>query len=340
MNSFWLFRSNIRKNEYYHDIKDLKTFKNQCHDFYLLMPIWFLENNYFDEVIIWRLTETPQEDIIFDVCGRPFIQRWVSDFSECLKYPKPMISFWRGGFQEYDTVVSKSPDHFGLRLYLGAGRRIIPVFGGSYHRILLEDDNDIRQLQHLHPIPFYKTANPNIFKPLNLEKEYDICWPANFEQLKYKGQDYFMGLVGACPFLMNFKIVHCGNKVEVAKEMSKKYCTSNITFAGSVSREDLNILLNRSKIGVNMSNGQDGCPRTSTEILMSGTPLLMKESVRLLEYYKQKGVIVSSDRMMIKKLKAAVADYETLYNQVLEARNNELSFEKICEKNIEIWLKT
>jgi hypothetical protein len=281
-----------------------------------------------------------QDDIVFDVNGKSYIQRWVNSFDETFNFEKPSISFWRGGFPEYDAVTNKNPSFFGLKLYLGAGRRITPLFGGKYDKVLLEDDKDIVEQNKLNPIPFYKTANPNIFKPLNLEKEYDICWPANFAQLKYKGQDYFMSLVGACPFLMNFKIVHCGNRVEVAKEMSKKYCTSNITFVGEVSREDLNLYLNKSKIAVNMSNGLDGCPRVSTEVLMSGTPLVMKETVRLLHYYKQKGVVVSSDKMMIKKLKAAVADYENLHNQVLDAINNELSFEKICEKNYELWAKT
>jgi hypothetical protein len=281
-----------------------------------------------------------QDDIVFDVNGKQYIQRWVNSFDETFKFEKPTVTFWRGGFPEYDAVVKQNPSFFGLKLYLGAGRRIIPLFGGTYDRILFEDDKDIVENSKHNPLPFYKTANPNIFKPLNLEKEYDICWPANFAQLRYKGQDYFMSMVGACPFLMNFKIVHCGNRVEVAKEMSKKYCTSNISFVGEVSREDLNLYLNKSKIAINMSNGLDGCPRTSTEILMSGTPLVMKETVRLLDYYKQKGVVVSSDRMMIKKLKAAVADHEQLRSQVLDARNNELSFEKICEKNIELWLKT
>lgn len=341
MNSFWLFRSNLRPLEYYHQFTDLKTFKEKCHDFYLLMPLYFLEKGYFDQVMIFRLQpeSKKQDDIIFDVNGRLFIQKWVNNFSETLNFEKPKITFWRGGFKEYDSITKENPLFFGLKLYLGAGVRILPLYGGIYDLILFEDENDIRLNPKVSGIPFYKTANPHIFKPLNLDKKYDICWPANFSQIKYKGQAYFMNLVGACPFLRNMNIVHCGNEVETAKKMALDCHIKNMDFKGSVSREELNYYLNISKIGINLSNQNDGCPRVSTEILMSGTPLVMKETVRLLEYFKQKGVIVSSDRMMIKKIRNAVSNYRELQKQLLEARKNELSFEKICEKNIEVWQK-
>ena len=48
MRSFWLFRSDIKALEYYHEYKDLQTFKSKCHDYYLLLPLWLLENDYFD----------------------------------------------------------------------------------------------------------------------------------------------------------------------------------------------------------------------------------------------------------------------------------------------------
>ena len=70
MRRFWLFRSNLIPLEYYHEFKDLDTFEKNCHDYYMLLPLWLLQNNFFDEVTIWRLTKNPKEDIIFDVNGK------------------------------------------------------------------------------------------------------------------------------------------------------------------------------------------------------------------------------------------------------------------------------
>jgi len=336
MKSFWLFRSNLLHNEYYHKYKDLETFEKNCHDFYLLLPLQLLKDNYFNEVIIWRLTKRPQEDIIFNLSkGGKYIQKWVLNFNESLLYPKPLITLFRGGFKEYDILTKHNPKFLGLKLYLGAGKRVIPQYGGIYNKILIESEKE----SHIsNTIPFYKTANPNIFYPLNLERKYDICWPNNFTQLKYKGQEFFIKTVGVCPYLKKLKIVHIGNKPEIGKKLCKKYNVNNIKFIGLISRPKLNKILNQSKFGLVTSNLNDGCPRISTEILMSGTPLLIKDSTRLLNYYKQNGVIEFNNQNIFKKIKQGMKHYYKYSKEVLEVINNELSFKETCQKNIHHWI--
>ena len=56
MKVMWLFRSNIRELEYYHQFTSLEEFKEKCHDFYILQGICYLENDYLDEFIVWRLS--------------------------------------------------------------------------------------------------------------------------------------------------------------------------------------------------------------------------------------------------------------------------------------------
>lgn len=335
MKSFWLFRSDIKGLEYYHKYKNINDFLNGCHDFYLLQGLEFLRKNHFDEVIIWRVTKTPRDDIIFEVNGKKFIQRWVNHLSETLKYPKPHVSFWRGGFQIYDHVTKMNPKHFGLKLYLGAGRRIIPQYGGKYDILLMEDKRDFQKGKNC--IPFYKTASPIIFHPVIKEKEYDICWPCNFTQIRYKGQELFIKIISKNPFLKNLKIVHVGNKPQMGMKLCKKYGVDNIEFRGLVDRPLLNNLLNRSKFGLNMSNLQDGCPRVSTEILMSGTPLIVRDTVRLLPYFKRKGVVEVNENNVAKKIRENYNNHEVLRNSLIDAIETHLSFEKICEKNINLW---
>jgi len=337
MRIFWEFRSNIRALEYYHEYKNLKKFKENCHDYYMLFPLWMLENSYFDEVIIWRLTENPKKDIIFNVNGKKYIQRWVTNFRETFKYPLPDISFFRGGFYEYDEVTKVNPKHFGKKIYLGAGRRIFSQWQGKYDAYLIEDERDY--LKNANCIPFYKTASPNIFRPLDLEKKWDICWPCNFTQIKYKGQKFFIDLISKNPELQNLKIIHCGNKPEVGQAMCRKAGVTNIKFYGLTGRGLLNKILNQSRLGLNLSNMTDGCPRVSTEVLMSGTPLIIRDTVRLLDHFKSAGVVGVTKDNITNKITWAIEHYAPLKFELLDSIRGDLSFDFINQKNIELWKK-
>lgn len=338
MRRFWLFRSNLTSLEYYHKYTDLDSFVKYCHDYYMLLPLWLLQADHFDEVIIWRLTNSKKEDIVFDVNGKKYIQKWIRNFSETLKYPTPDISFWRGGFREYDNITRGHPDKFGYKIYLGAGQRINAQWGGKYDLFLMEDDDDLKQNPNTYP--FYKTASPFVFFPFKntiVNMYWDICWPCNFTQIKYKGQEFFIKAIAQSEMLRRLNIVHCGNKPEIGQRMCKEYGVENIKFLGTNDRIELNRVLNSSRFGLNLSNRLDGCPRVSTEVLMSGTPLIIHEQTRLLSYYKQKGVIEVNDKNIAKKIINAMEDYTKYKVEVSDAIRNELSFDQTNQKNIDLW---
>jgi len=337
MRRFWLFRSNLIPLEYYHEYKDLETFEKNCHDYYMLLPLWLLQNDYFDEVTIWRLTKNPKKDIVFDVNGKQYIQKWVTNFNKTFDYPKPDISFWRGGFQEYDRVTGQQPKHFGLKLYLGAGRRITSIYGGKYDVYLMEDKRDFND--KFKCVPFFKTASPHIFYPIEYEKRWDICWPCNFTQIKYKGQKLFVNAIANSPYLQSLKIVHCGNKPEMGKQLCARHGVTNIHFMGLVDRPKMNSILNTSHFGLNLSNIQDGCPRVSTEVLMSGTPLILNEETRLLDSYKKNGVVMVNEENLAKKIERAMEEKDDYKRQVKWAIENTISYDKINQKNIIRWQK-
>lgn len=337
MRTIWLFRSNILELEYYHKYRDLETFENNCHDFYLLLLLYYLKNDIFDKAIIWRLSKRKIQDIVFDVNGKKFIQRWVSSFREVYKYPKPDISLFRGGFPEYDEVVRENPSFFNKKFYLGAGRRLFPQYGGKYDTILLEDERDFNKSDNC--LPFYKTANPRIFKLLNFEtKKYDLSWICNFTQIHHKGQKFFISTVAKSSFLKSLHIVHAGNKPEVGEELCKRFNVTNIKFVGWVERPDLNKLINKSKFGIVTSNSMDGCPRASTEVLCSGTPLLIRDQTRLLNYYKKIGVVEFSENNLEEKVKQALSNYKKYFEDNLLSINL-LSIDTICKMNLDLWNK-
>jgi len=87
---------------------------------------------------------------------------------------------------------------------------------------------------------------------------------------------------------------------------------NNIEFIGELKRTKINKVLNKSKFGIVASNRQDGCPRVITEILTSGTPLFIKSETRLLDYYKNHGVIKFDNNNFVDKIKKGFQDYKEL----------------------------
>lgn len=334
MRRFWLFRSNIRHLEYYHKYKDLESFEKKCHDFYLLFPIWLLRNDHFDEVTIWRLGDMPRDDRVFNINGKKYYQRWVRSFSQVLRYPKPQVSLWRGGFKEYDDLTKESRD-LGIKLYLGTGKRTYPQYGGKYDVILQEDVKDYKE--GFNCMPFWKTGSPHIFKHEDQNIKWDICWPCNFTQITQKGQAEFIKAVAESPYLQKLKIVHCGNKPAVGKQMCKTHGISNIEFLGSQTREELCTTLNQSKFGLCMSNRKDGCPRIATEIMMTQTPMILSDKTRLLPIYKKNGVIEVNPENIEFRITRAMEYYSQLKSEIKYAVKNTISFDKICIKNIMRW---
>ena len=337
MRTFILYRSDLINLEYYHQYKQLEDFKKYCHDYYLLFPIWLLEKDYFDRVYIIRLTKNSKSDIVFNINGKLFIQKWVKKLDEVLDFPKPDVSFFRGGFRIYDEFTVNNPRFSNMSLYLGAGRRIFPQWQGKYDAYLIEDERDI--VKNNKCIPFYKTASPHIFRPLDLEKKWDICWPCNFTQIKYKGQKLFIDMISKNPELQKLKIVHCGNKSEVGQAMCRKAGINNIEFLGHIERGKLNKILNQSRLGLNLSNLTDGCPRVSTEILMSGTPLILRDTVRLLDYFRSAGVVNTNRHKLVENILWALEHRAPLSFELADAIRGDLSFDFINQKNIDLWKK-
>ena len=338
MKIFCLFRSDLKIEEDYHSIKNLEVFKKECWDFYLLMCINLLENNVYDKVIVWRLLDTKKEDITFNINGKFFIQRWIQDPNEIFDFSEKIdTSFFRGGFKFYDELTKKNPDFFGKKLYLGSSKRVTPQYGGVYDKILVESDMD--RILNVGSIPFYKTANPNIFKPL-IDKQihFDVCWIANFAQLRHKGHEYFIQQIEKSDNLRRLKIVHIGNNPDIGRHLCKENNVFNISFFGPKTRPEINEVLNMSKCGIVTSNEQDGCPRVITEILCSGTPILVRNKTRLLGYYSQDPRVcnIFPDEALDNCLVSTMYNWPAYKKWTIKNLEN-LTMVKICKLNVSLW---
>jgi len=335
MNSLWIFRTNMTNLEDYHQYTTLEDFKQKCWDFYILMGIWLLENKVFDECIVWRLSKKERPDITFKVCKRYFTQKFVKDFSNCFHFKSPQMTFFRGGFVQYDNIVRSNPYFFGKKLYLGASSRITPTYKGKYDKILVECNTDLKNIKK--SIPFLKTSNPNIFKPIDKKIMYDICIPANFSQMKYKGLDFLFCQISKSKILSKLKIISVGNQEKHGRKIANKYGLSNITFSGYVDRFKLNEILNQSRFGIVASDQKDGCPRTSTEILCSGTPLLVRNTTRLLKYYLDLPYVISFDDKNLEKIYIESNEKYDEIKKKISDDSNSLSMDTICNLNLKYW---
>lgn len=334
MKNFFLFRTNLTNLESYHQYKNIDDFKNNLWDFYIWICIWLLENTECEQSTVFRLTKNKSYSIKFKLPNNKiFIQRFVKSFDECFKYDKPNVSLFRGAFPEYDNVVKRNHKFFGLKLYLGASKRVYPIYN-FYDKILIEDERDIKN----NYIPFYKTGSPTIFKPLDLNKKYDLCWSCNFSQIKYKGHEYFIKQISQSKILKKLKIVHVGNNHKIGIDLCKRYNVNNIQFLGYKNRFELNEILNKSKFGIVTSNNKDGCPRISFEILSSGTPLLIRNETRILNYYKDlECVNIFKDNKLENIYINSEKNYNIMKSKNLEYLNSYLNMNNIMKKNIKLW---
>ena len=339
----WLFRSNLRPLENYHSIEDIETFKEECHDFYVLQLIWYLENEFIDEGIVWRLRPLSEHKTIsnkhWKVNGKWFSQVWVDEFEEALEQNTLAtdISFFRGGFPEYDRLTKhKSKHKLGTKLYLGAGQRVYPKYGGKYDKILFEEEVTFGK----NSVPFFKTAQSNIFYPkLPMATPlFDICYIANFSQLSYKGQEKFIKQVADSEYLQSLRIVHLGNKPEIGTALCDKYNVYNIQFKGWVDRDESNNIINSSKFGLVYSNQTDGSPRVISEILSTGTPLFISDQTRALNYYRCPGVISFNDADFERVVKVGMEHHFLIKEQAMKSRRR-FSMDLICQRNWKEWTK-
>jgi len=70
---------------------------------------------------------------------------------------------------------------------------------------------------------------------------------------------------------------------------------------------------------------------------MTGTPLILSDQTRLLPYYKKKGVIEVSDSNISDKIREGLTYFPKYKQDVMQAIKTTLSFDEICQKNIDMW---
>ncbi len=198
-------------------------------------------------------------------------ERWISNFETYKTNFVPNIVFARGAFAEYNYVLYKFSK--AISIAYGAGRRFLLQPGFYDYDIILQDSPEqveICKVQFPKSLTtlFIKPAADNIFYPVDCEKEFDICFPANATQ-PFKGHDFVYSTVPD-----HIKLLNLGNKPD-------RYKHGNNVTAFRVLRTEMAKHISRCEVGiVAVSSAVDSCPRVIPELLACDIPIVVLNDIR------------------------------------------------------------
>ena len=183
--------------------------------------------------------------------------------------------FARGGFDYYSPMLRDCKDAYKVRY--GAGCRFMPEPDIDYQLILVDTEHQKRAV-----LSHYPKANVHLlikpaavhFKPIECEKEYDVCYIANHQQARIKGVKWVYDTVPR-----DLKVLQLG------------YIDDCITPPPNIARKrvdriDMPKWISKCKIGIVPYDSIDSCPRVIPEMSACGLPVICLDTVNIGHFYK------------------------------------------------------
>lgn len=190
-------------------------------------------------------------------------------------YTKYDYIFARGGHPEYEPILKKCKNaHI---TYYGAGARIVPEKDLGYNLILCDTEEQVEKCKekypHIKASTWIKPAAKH-FKPIECEKEYDVCFVANCHskfQEKIKRVKWVYKTVPSY-----LKLLHLGK--------SSLKPPSNVTVK-QVSRLNMPKWYSKCKFGIIPYKSYDSAPRVISEMMACGVKIVVAKEVN---FWRQK----------------------------------------------------
>lgn len=257
-----------------------------------------------------------------------FIERFKPHFFDRKHDFDPDVIFCRGGFPEYDQVLSRFPKAF--KIYYGAGCRYLPKYKfKNYNLILVDSEKQLSharsQYRHIDSDLLIKPAAESVLKPKEKKYKYDILFSVNAH--KRKGLDFFLNNLPP-----DLKSVVIGS---VPQKISKQF--PHIDFTNQrLPRKDLPKFYSQSKVSICCSTSDDSCPRVIPESLCLDTPIAVLDSVHVWQnkYINDQTGIIKSQSEFFDGIKQMISNLDQ-YNPREYYLNNlsiEISANAIKEK--------
>lgn len=210
-----------------------------------------------------------------------FTERWIPSFATYDSNFVPDVIFCRGGFPEYDHILWKFFNNT-VKIYYGAGKRFLPQGGFMDYDIFLQDSpKQLEISKKAYPKAlstlYIKPAPDNLFFPTEVEKEYDICFPADGVPVR-KGHDFIYPTLPS-----KYSVLNLGLPSPRVKK------PDNVV-SYRVLKPQMPMEMQKCKIGIVASTIQgkmswDSCPRTIPEMLACNIPIVVLDE---LEFWADK----------------------------------------------------
>ncbi len=212
--------------------------------------------------------------------AKNFTERWIPSFATYNNSFCPDVIFCRGGFPQYHHVLKRFP--FAIKIYYGAGSRFLPQSGFKDYDIILQDSpKQVELSKQAFPNAlstlYIKPAPDNLFYPMETEKEYDVCFPADGRPVR-KGHDFVYPTLPK-----KYKVLNLGFPSNRVKK------PDNVT-SYRVLKPEMPKHMQKCKVGIIASTIQgkmsgDSCPRTIPELLACDIPIVVLDE---LEFWADK----------------------------------------------------
>lgn len=235
-----------------------------CDDVWSHLFINMLTDVDYGELWYWNGNRTKR-------FAHNFTERWLPTFSKHIVDFVPDVIFCRGGFLEYHPTLKRFPK--AIKIYYGAGRRFLPQTGFDDYDIILQDSPEQveickKKFPNSLTTLFIKPAPDNIIYPVDVEKEYDVCFPANGAQA-FKGHKFVYKTVPK-----DIKLLNLGNN-------PRGYRYPNNVTSYRVLRTEIAKHYSKCKMGIVVVDSDiDSCPRIIAEMLACGLPIVVLKGVR------------------------------------------------------------
>jgi hypothetical protein len=183
---------------------------------------------------------------------------------------KPDVIIARGGFREYDCLLWKYEN--AKKIYYGANHGCIPPKGIKYWGIMVDSERQAKLIESrkLRPLLFFKPAPP-IFKPVDIQKKYDVCFVAIHPNDSRKNVRW---VYKTCP--KSLKVLQLGNAPRGIK-VPKNFTIKKVRHA-KVPRA-----MNKCHVLAAPYKSEDSGPRVITEALACNVrPFMLPET----EYWR------------------------------------------------------
>lgn len=165
----------------------------------------------------------------------------------------------------YFPIINLAKDIPTKKILMSSGGDKWNDFPEGYDTVIVEREYQKYYINHNNIVMVHNGADLEIFKPLNLEKVWDVICAADYRPIKR------IDLLACILKSLNLSLLvnGCKNNANINYD--------NVTFGGRVGKEELSRNMNKSKIASLLSYSGDTAPRSISESMACGLPHITSE---------------------------------------------------------------